>query len=213
MIHAQPDADALLRLVNELQEAVIILVARDVTALLPRHPRRIPAEQLALDLRTPRKKAKPQRTKDVGRRRHRVSNSDIAAFQSLSRASPGTAERALFALLTRDGLGKIADKLQVDAPIIVDWVRAGVVPPSIAPLVTWHARGVSTYQGQRGVDPRRAKVAEMVAQALKDNPQARIPVTEIAATVGVSRQTVTRWASNPEPKRLGRPKKRDEGNA
>lgn len=119
---------------------------------------------------------------------------DREAFFALHRG--GRAERALHRAVSVHGMTAVATRLGVNWFDVLAWVRACKVPDERAQAVCRTGGKIEIYQGQRGVDPRRERLAEV----------AGLSVRAAAEALGVSRQTIARWRADPAPKPLGRPK-------
>lgn len=140
----------------------------------------------------------------------RSPEDDRLAFQALELHAAGTPERALYRLVSRTGLAAAAEKLSQQPEIVLGWIRAGAVPASARPALL-RTPSPKPYQGNRFAhgDPRRARVLALADERRPDGTRL-LSDRDIAAKVGVSRQTVMRWTTT-EPKPLGRPKRAEGG--
>lgn len=115
--------------------------------------------------------------------------SDQEAFARLAHAPRGSAERALYQLVSEHGLSGSCDLLGLQelTHVMLGWIRVGAVPPLWADRIRMAAQGASHVR--RGPlpggaqDERRAALRQL----------AHLSSRKAASILGVARDTVMRW--------------------
>ena len=113
---------------------------------------------------------------------------DREAFQALASRPKGSAERALYALVSKHGMSAAADGLGKDATEIVGWIRAGAVPAEAASDVLASAGSdTSDHSARHTID--RAALASVESLSTR---QAAIVLGVNCMTISRARRKVRR---------------------
>lgn len=115
-------------------------------------------------------------------------DSDREAFMALASRPKGSAERALYALVSKRGMSAAADWLDVDARAILSWIRAGAVPAEAASDVLASAGSeTSDHSARHTID--RAALASVESLSTR---QAAIVLGVNCMTISRARRKVRR---------------------
>lgn len=111
-------------------------------------------------------------------------DSDREAFWALASRPKGSAERALYALVSKRGMSTAADRLGVDTRAILSWIRAGAVPAEAASDVLAASSGVSSANSEHSARHTIDRAALASVESLSTR--------QAALVLGVNCMTISR---------------------